>query len=290
MVVESVTATPWVVLVVFVVAALDAVVPLSPSESTLIAVSVLSAQTGRPAIWLVIVAAAAGAFAGDLVSFRIGVRAGAGVLRRLRTRRRGLQVYTWAHRTLTVRGWQVLVFARYLPGGRSASALAAGVVGYPAGRFRAWTAVGVSVWACMAGFIGYGCGRLLDGRMWQALLLAYVGAASLLVIAEVLRRVTSRDADAFGRVGSRDADEEVDPGPAWGDGERQGRLLQHDHAAAGSDLADHPELEPGGAQLGGGLGGRLPGEVGHEGQADRREVHSGTPSDAYTDKRHPGPS
>ncbi|MEV0135212.1 hypothetical protein AB0H83_43015 [Dactylosporangium sp. NPDC050688] len=44
--VESVAATPWVVLVVFVVAALDAVVPLSPSESTLIAVAVVSAQTG----------------------------------------------------------------------------------------------------------------------------------------------------------------------------------------------------------------------------------------------------
>lgn len=277
--VESVAATPWVVLIVFVVAALDAVVPLSPSESTLIAVAVMSAQTGRPAIWLVVVAAAAGAFAGDVVSFRIGVHAGAGVVRRLRTRRRGLQVYAWAHRTLTGRGGQVLVFARYLPGGRSASALAAGVLGYPAGRFQAWTALGVSVWACMAGLIGYGCGRFLDGRPWQALLLAYAGAASLLVVAEVLRRVTSRDAD-----------EEVDPGPARGDGEREGRLLQHDHAAAGADLADHTELETGGAQLSGGLGGRLPGEVGHEGQADRREVHCGTPSDAYTDKRHPGPS
>ncbi|WSG45946.1 VTT domain-containing protein [Dactylosporangium sp. NBC_01737] len=277
--VESVAATPWVVLVVFVVAALDAVVPLSPSESTLIAVAVVSAQTGRPSIWLVVVAAAAGAFAGDVVSFRIGVRAGAGVLRRLRTRRRGLQVYGWARRTLTDRGGQVLVFARYLPGGRSASALAAGVVGYPAGRFQAWTALGVSVWAGMAGMIGYSCGRFLDGRPWQALLLAYAGAASLLVVAEVLRRLTSRDAD-----------EEIDPGPARGDGEREGRLLQHDHAAAGTDLADHPELETGGAQLGGGLGGRLPGEVGHEGQADRREVHCGTPSDAYTDKRHPGPS
>lgn len=276
---ESVAATPWVVLIVFVVAALDAVVPLTPSESTLIAVAVVSAQTGRPAIWLVIVAAAAGAFAGDVVSFRIGVHAGAGVVRRLRARRRGLQVYGWAHRTLTSRGGQVLVFARYLPGGRSASALAAGVVGYPAGRFQAWTAVGVSVWACMAGLIGYGCGRFLDGRPWQALLLAYVGAASLLVVAEVLRRVTSRDAD-----------EEVDPGPARGDGEREGRLLQHDHAAAGADLADHTELETGSTQLCGGLGGRLPGEVGHEGQADRREVHCGTPSDVYTDKRHPGPS
>ncbi|GAA1566808.1 hypothetical protein GCM10009827_105620 [Dactylosporangium maewongense] len=267
--VESFAATPWVVLVVFVVAALDAVVPLSPSESTLIAVAVLSAQTGRPAIWLVIVAAAAGAFAGDVVSFRIGVRAGAGVLRRLRTKRRGLQVYGWAHRTLTERGGQVLVFARYLPGGRSASALAAGVVGYPAGRFQAWTAAGVSVWAAMAGSIGYMSGRFLDGRPWQALLLAYAGAAALLLVAEALRRATppaatgqgaderdagQRDGDA-GDEGLREADEQVDPGAARGDGERQGRLLQDDHGAAGADLADHTQLEAGGPQLGGGLGG-----------------------------------
>lgn len=242
--VESVAATPWVVLAVFVVAALDAVVPLSPSESTLIAVSVMSAQTGRPAIWLVVAAAAAGAFAGDVVSFRIGVRAGAGVLRRLRAGRRGLQVYAWARRTLTDRGGQVLVFARYLPGGRSASALAAGVLGYPAGRFQAWTAVGVSVWAAMAGGIGYASGRFLEGRPWHALLLAYAGAAALLVIAEALRRVTSRQAD-----------EQVDPGPAGGDSEGEGRLLEHDHGAARADLTDHAELEPGGPQLGGGLGG-----------------------------------
>lgn len=274
--VEPVAATPWVVLVVFVVAALDAVVPLSPSESTLIAVAVVSAQTGRPAIWLVIVAAAAGAYAGDLVSFRIGVRAGGGVLRRLRARRRGLRVYAFAHRTLTARGGQVLVFARYLPGGRSASALAAGVVGYPARRFQAWTALGVSVWAGTAGLIGYTSGRFLDGRPWQALLLAYAAAAVLLVAAEVLRRVTSRDAD-----------EEVHPGPAGRDGEREGGLLQHDHAAAGADLADDAELETGGAQLRGGLGGRLAGEVRHEGQADRGEVHCGAPSDWSTHKRHP---
>lgn len=280
--VASFTATPWVVLVVFVVAALDAVVPLSPSESTLIAVAVVSAQTGRPAIWLVVVAAAAGAFAGDVVSFRIGVRAGAGVLRRLQGRRRGLRVYGWAHRTLTDRGGQVLVFARYLPGGRSASALAAGVLGYPAGRFQAWTAVGVSVWASMSGLIGYTCGRFLEGRPWPALLLAYAGAASLLVVAEVLRRAAA--------AGSQHADEEVDPGPARRDGEREGRLLQHDHGAAGADLPDHAELEPGGPQLGGGLGGRLPSEVGHQGETDRREVHCAAPSNAYTDKRHPEPS
>ncbi|WP_425553126.1 DedA family protein [Dactylosporangium fulvum] len=233
-VVEAVAASPWVVVLVFVVAGLDAIVPLSPSESTLIAVAVASAETGHPAIVLVIAAAAGGAFVGDVVSYRIGVKAGAGVLRRLRGKARGLAAYEWAGRTLAGRGGQVLVFARYLPGGRAASALAAGVVRYPALRFHAWTAVGVSVWATMAGLIGYGCGLFFRGRPWTALLLAYAGAGTLLVAAELVRRL------------SGPADQQVDPGADGGDGLGEGGLLQHDHRAGQADLPDHSELEPGG--------------------------------------------
>ena len=213
--------------VVFVVAGLDALVPLSPSESTLITVSVLAGTTGEPSIGLVILAAAGGAFGGDVLSYRIGTR--------LPRKVRGLAAYEWARRTLQSHGGQVLVFARYLPGGRSASALAAGVVGFPAGRFHAWTALGVSLWASMAGLIGYGCGLYFDGTLWKALVFAYAGAALLLVVAETVRRLSGA------------ADQEVDARADGGEGQGQGGLLEHDHGARGADLADHPELEPGGA-------------------------------------------
>ncbi|MGI5237693.1 DedA family protein [Dactylosporangium sp. CA-139066] len=209
--------------------------PLSPSESTLIAVSVLAGSTGEPFIVLVMAAAAAGAFCGDVLSYRIGVRAGAGVLRRLQGKTRGLAAYHWARRTLDTRGGQVLIFARYLPGGRSASALAAGVVGYPAGRFQAWTALGVSLWASMVGLIGYLCGMYFEGELWKALLLAYVGAGALLFAAEVGRRF------------SAPADQEVDPRAHGGDRRGQGGLLEDDHGAGRADLADHSELESGSA-------------------------------------------
>jgi membrane-associated protein len=234
-VVDAVAGSPWVLMALFVIAGLDAIVPLSPSESTLIAVSVLAGSTGRPHIALVIVVAAAGAFAGDVLSYRIGVRAGAGVLRRLQGRTRGLAAYHWARRTLDRRGGQVLVFARYLPGGRSASALAAGVVGHPAGRFRVWTAIGVSLWASMVGLIAYWCGMYFSAEPWKALLCAYAGAGLLLFGAELGRRF------------SAPADEEVDPRADRGDGEGQGGLLEHDHGPGRSDLADHSELESGGA-------------------------------------------
>lgn len=213
-------------LAVFVIAGLDSLVPLSPSETTLITVSVLAGATGRPFIALVILAAAAGAFAGDTVAYRIGTRLG----RRSRER----EIYAWVRRTLDAHGGQVFVFARWLPGGRSASALAAGVVGYPAARFQAWTALGASLWAMLAGLIGYGCGIYFDGTLWKALLSAYAGAALLLVAAEVFRRVSAA------------ADEQVDAGADGSDGQGQGRLLEYDHGAGGSDLADHSELESGG--------------------------------------------
>jgi membrane-associated protein len=238
-VVDAVAGSPWVLLLLFAVAGLDAVVPLAPSESTLIAVAVLAATAGEPHIGLVIAAAAAGAFAGDVLSYRIGARAKAGVLRWLQGKARGPAAYDWARRALHGRGGQVLVFARYLPGGRAASALAAGVVGYPAGRFRAWTALGVSLWASMAGLMGYTCGLLLDGEPWKALLLAYAGAGLLLVVAEVVRRCTGPASAA--------ADEEVDAGADGGDGQGHGGLLQHDHRARRSDLADDAEFEAGGS-------------------------------------------
>src|SRR5437870_4478414 len=111
---DAVAGSPWVLLAVLVIAGLDSLVPLSPSETTLITVSALAGTTGRPNIALVIAAAAAGAFAGDVVAYRIGKR-----LRR--------EPYAWVRRMLDAHGGQIFVFARWLPGGRSASALAAGV-------------------------------------------------------------------------------------------------------------------------------------------------------------------
>nr|BFE66615.1 hypothetical protein GCM10020063_111410 [Dactylosporangium thailandense] len=226
-VIDAVAGSPWVLLAVFVIAGLDSLVPLSPSETTLITVSVLSGATGRPWIVFVIVAAAGGAFAGDTVAYRIGTR--------LRRRARERDVYAWVRRTLDVHGGHVFVFARWLPGGRAASALAAGVVGYPAGRFQAWTAAGASLWASTAGLIGFGCGIYFDGVIWKALLFAYAAAAVLLVAAEALRRLSAA------------ADQEVDAGADGRDGQRQGGLLEHDHGAGRADLADHSELESGGA-------------------------------------------
>src|SRR3954451_21546962 len=95
----AVAASPWILAVVFVVAGLDAILPFMPSESTVVACGVAAASTGRPHLALLVAAAALGAFAGDLISFRIGRRSTEAVAARL-THRRTRAVHAWVHRLL----------------------------------------------------------------------------------------------------------------------------------------------------------------------------------------------
>jgi membrane protein DedA with SNARE-associated domain len=70
------------------------------------------------------------------VSYLIGRRCSGVVTARLGRVRRGSVVHDRAYRLMHRRGGLLLVFARYVPGGRSATAVAAGIVGYPVARFR----------------------------------------------------------------------------------------------------------------------------------------------------------
>ena len=74
----------WAVPVVFLLAALDGIVPPLPAESVVIALAAVSAVTEGPhPLWLG-AGAAAGAFAGDNLAYRLGRRFG---LRRLQRSR-----------------------------------------------------------------------------------------------------------------------------------------------------------------------------------------------------------
>ncbi|SCG70108.1 DedA family protein [Micromonospora inositola] len=151
----TVAGSHWVLLVVAVLAAADALVPLAPSESTLIAVAVASAASGRPPLVFIVVAAALGAYGGDRLAYGVGRRFGPAMTARLQRRRRTRAMAELAHRVMHRRGQTLIVFGRYLPGGRSATAITAGLVGYPLGRFQRFTALAVTIWAVWAALLGY---------------------------------------------------------------------------------------------------------------------------------------
>jgi membrane-associated protein len=185
---ESIVGSPWVLVVVFAVAGLDAILPFMPSESTVVAVGVVTAGTGRPHLAALIAAAAAGAYTGDRLSYLIGRRSNRALAARLQRGRRSRAVHEWVHRLLHNRGGLVIVFARYVPGGRSTTAFAAGLVGYPLARFRWYTACGVLIWATQAALLGYLGGAMFESNPLLGLAAAWAFAAGLTGVAVAIQR------------------------------------------------------------------------------------------------------
>jgi membrane-associated protein len=185
----AVAASPWVLVLVFAVSGLDAVLPFMPSESTVVAVGVAAAGTGHPHVGALIGVAAAGAYTGDLLAYEIGRRGTRAVVARLRRGRRSRAVHDWVHRLLHNRGGLVIVFARYVPGGRSTTAFAAGVVAYPGRRFRWYTALAVVIWAAEASLLGYLGGSLFATDPLLGLLAAWAGAIAVTGLAIGIQRL-----------------------------------------------------------------------------------------------------
>ncbi len=187
-IVDAVTATAWVYPLILGVAALDAVFPVVPSETTLIAAAAL-AGAGELVLAFVLAAGAAGAVAGDNVAYVLG-RAGQGaVLRRLLRHARWRQRLERAEAEFRRRGGTLIVVSRFVPGGRTATMLSAGLVGLPWRRFAAFDLAAALLWAGLATTLGWAGGRAVAHQPGRALLLALGVAAALTLVLEGVRRV-----------------------------------------------------------------------------------------------------
>jgi membrane protein DedA with SNARE-associated domain len=185
--VDLVAASPWAYAAILGIAALDAVFPLVPSETTVITGGVLAAA-GELSLPLVVAAGAAGALGGDSTSYLAGGRLGGWAKRRLFRGERGRRSLGWAERTLEERGGLLIVVARFVPGGRTAVTFTAGLVRFAAPRFVAFAALGAAGWATYASLIGYLGGRAFEDETWKALLAAFAIAAAVTLLVEAVRR------------------------------------------------------------------------------------------------------
>ena len=188
-VLTEVASSPWAYGLIALVAALDAIVPVVPSEATLITAGAFAAS-GELDITLVVAAAAAGAFVGDNGSYSLG-RIGRG-----RLPEAPLQA---AQRLLASRGGLVLVVARFVPGGRTAVTLAAGTV-MPRRRFVRLAGVAALVWGAYGGLVGYLGGRAFEEHPWKGIVAGLALAAVVTLLIEAVRwsvhRRRSRSASA----------------------------------------------------------------------------------------------
>ena len=137
-------------LLVLALAAFDVVVPVLPSESAVILGGVLAWQ-GRLHPVPLILAAAAGAIAGDHLSYAIGrwTQRGRPQPHRRGDRRMGKaeRLQLWAARQLDRRGPALLIVARFIPGGRTASTFMSGRTAYPLSRFTPPVVAAGLLWA-----------------------------------------------------------------------------------------------------------------------------------------------
>lgn len=183
-IVRELAASPWLWAAVFLIAGLDALLPFMPSETTVVLVGVLVAPSAVGLGQLVLVAAA-GAFAGDTAAYVLGRTTGNAVLTRLMRRERGIQAREWAQRQLERRGRLLIVFGRYVPGGRAATLATAGALGFPPAWFLPPELAGVLLWGTQAALVGFIGGIAFQDQPLMGMAVSY-GFVVLVVIGTAL--------------------------------------------------------------------------------------------------------
>ena len=163
-------ASGWAYLIIFLFAFLDALVPIVPSETAVITAGVVAAS-GDLSLGLIILAAAAGAFLGDNAAYLIGRRFGGRATERFFSGEKAQQRLGWAEEQLRERGGELIVIARFIPGGRTAVTLSAGTLHYPWRRFVVFDGAAALVWASYAALLGYYGGRTFESFWGLALAL-----------------------------------------------------------------------------------------------------------------------
>jgi membrane protein DedA with SNARE-associated domain len=164
-------ASGWAYGIVFLLAFLDSLVPIVPSETAVITAGVV-ASGGDLSVPLVILAAAGGAFLGDNAAYLVGHLAGERFVGRFFRSEKSHRRIEWAERQLQERGAILIIGARFIPGGRTAVTLSAGLLAYPWRRFVFFDAIAAFVWATYATMLGYFGGRAFEHSTWKGLVLA----------------------------------------------------------------------------------------------------------------------
>ena len=213
-------------LIAIIIPALDAIFPVLPSETAVIALGVATAGSADPRIALLVGCAAAGAFLGDNLCYLLGRRFGPAIQRRFFATPKGAKARAWAERSLAKYGPQLIVVCRFIPGGRTAVTLTCGLTGYPRRRFVPATAVAAVIWALYAFFIGRLGGQAFEDKPWAGLVIAFGASIAISALIEAIRRLLPRLRHA-GQV------EPDYPGQDQGDRDElhgRDRVAEEDHA------------------------------------------------------------
>jgi membrane protein DedA with SNARE-associated domain len=171
-----VTDSPITYLVIFAMAAIDVIVPVLPAEATVTAAAVLAGQGTLSIAW-VMVAAGLGAFVGDNIAYWIGRAAGRPLVERVL--RGNTEQLDSIQEQFDKRGGIFIIIGRFVPGGRTAVAVGAGILHFNWLQFVLYDAVAAVIWAFQAALPGYIGGSLIQDQPWLAMVFGFFLSAVL---------------------------------------------------------------------------------------------------------------
>lgn len=178
----------WFLGVIFIIALLDSVIPVVPSETTVIIGGVAVATDVAPYPLLAVIGVgAAGAFIGDNLAFSIGKRWSDAFERRAQRKPKFEAKLTWAREQIRDRGGLLLITARFIPGGRTAVTIASGITRQSRAWFVRWTFVAAIIWAGYAAGLARLIGEPFKEDHAKAFWIAFGTAISINIAIEIVR-------------------------------------------------------------------------------------------------------
>jgi membrane-associated protein len=182
---------PWPYVAIFGLIFGDAVIAVLPGETTLNTASTLAAQGVLELGW-VMVAGAAGAVIGDSALYWLAHLARA----RVQSNLDALLAHEKVARTMDLIGSSagaLLVFGRYVPGGRWVVNASLGLAGHPYRDFLRWSVVGGVLWSIYICSVAYVVGTALVESPVAAIAVSAVASSvvvgvGFVVVARGIRR------------------------------------------------------------------------------------------------------
>jgi membrane-associated protein len=181
----------WFLLIIFVIAFLDSVVPIVPAETTVI-IGGVAAGVGEQNLIAVIACGAVGAFLGDNTAYQIGSQMSGWIQRQAAKKPKRQLRLDWAAEQIHVRGGLLLITARFIPGGRTALTVSSGITHQPRMWFVKWIAIAVVIWATYAALLGYIGGEVFEENHTAAFLVAFGAALGITLVIEAIRHFRAK--------------------------------------------------------------------------------------------------
>jgi membrane protein DedA with SNARE-associated domain len=182
-------ASHWLLLILFIAAAVDAVFPVVPSEGMVITAG-MAAAAGHQNLLLVITVAMLGSVIGESTCYFMGRGSGPALRRWMKRQERRQQLYDRVSAALHSRGGLILMTVRYIPGARMVATLTAGATRYSFKKFIVFTFAGVTIAYTYVALLGYIGGDAFAHDQLKALAFSLSLAATIGLIVETTRRIT----------------------------------------------------------------------------------------------------